>query len=280
MNVAYHLQQMGVKAHLLSRVGEDVAGDILLNTLKSWGLSTALCEADAAYPTSEVHARVGENHEVTYEIVYPVAWDFISYNTEAASLLRRADAFVFGSLATRNQTSRETLFRLLEESAFNVFDVNLRAPHYSPAVIRQLLHKTNLLKLNQQELELLTDWFGGGITSEAARIGLLHEQFGIGEIIVTRGSKGASYFIPGKRLDCAALPVEVADTVGSGDAFLAAFLAKKLQNESAETALAYAAALGALVTSKHGACPPYTTSELDTLLAGKEKLPVPAIKSA
>ncbi len=270
MNVAYHLNKLQVQAHLVSRTGQDEPGKQLRNLLTEWGLPVTYCGTDAVYPTSEVHARVNAHHEVSYEILYPVAWDFISYQSRYSDLLASADALVFGSLVTRNETSRATLFKLLEKSGYNVFDVNLRAPHYAPEHVKQLLQATDLLKLNEHELILITDWLSSSCSSEADRIQLLQEKFGIQEIIVTKGSRGASFFTPHAQLDCAACKVEVADTVGSGDAFLAAFLAKRLQGNTAEVALAYAAALGGFVTRNHGACPDYTLSELEEFKQSQE----------
>ena len=270
MNVAYHLNKLNVQAHLISRIGQDEPGEKLRNLLTEWGLPVNFCGTDSAYPTSEVHARVNANHEVSYEILFPVAWDFIPYQNSYSKLLTSADALVFGSLVTRNETSRATLFRLLKESRYNVFDVNLRAPHYAPEPIAHMLHATNLLKLNEHELVLITNWFSSSCSSEGDRIQLLQEKFDIPEIIVTKGSRGATFYKPQAQLECIAFKVEVADTVGSGDAFLAAFLAKRLQGNAAAVALSYAAALGGFVTQNHGACPDYTLSELEAFKQSHE----------
>ncbi len=271
MNVAYHLQQLGVEATLISRVGHDERGRKLLEHLQEWGLSTAFCQVDPDHATSEVQVRMNENKDVSYDIVYPVAWDYIALQEALVPLLQHADTLIFGSLITRSEVSRQTLLELLKRSACNVFDVNLREPYYSPDMLAQLLPHAHLLKLNLAELELVTNWFGRNLTTEQDRINLLQDQFNIQEVIVTKGSRGASFYTPAQQYFQEAYPVQVADTIGSGDSFLAAFLAKSLSHAQPEVALAYAAALSAFVTMHHGACPPYSLPLLEEFKQLKEQ---------
>jgi fructokinase len=270
MNVAYHLNKLGVETTLVSRVGKDEPGDLLLDLLRSWGLTTDFCQVDASHDTSKVLAVLGEHHEVSYDIVFPVAWDYISYQSKFKPLLHSADALVFGSLITRNATSCKTLYAMLEEANYKVFDMNLRAPHYSPLVIYELLSRTNLLKLNESELSTVAGWFDPSVASDADCVRFFQDKFNIQEILVTRGSKGATYYTPLSSFDHAAYKVKVADTIGSGDSFLAGFLAKRLQRECADAAVSFAAALGAFVTQHHGACPDYTIQELEQFKSEKE----------
>jgi fructokinase len=114
MNVAYHLNKIGIDTHLISRVGDDDKGRELLSILKSWKLSTEYVQIDERYKTSEVIAEEGENHEMVYQILHPVAWDFIQIEDNLEALLKKADALVFGSLVTRNTRSKKTLQALLE----------------------------------------------------------------------------------------------------------------------------------------------------------------------
>ena len=270
MNVAYHLNKLGIDTTLISRVGEDEDGNKLLDLLTSWGLPTDYIQVDDEKDTSKVLAVVGPNHEVTYDIVFPVAWDYITYKKKFTSLLHASDALVFGSLATRNDVSCKTLYAMLEQANYKVFDMNLREPHYSPIVIYELLPRTNLLKLNEAELRIVAGWFKPSVSSDIECVRFFQDKFNIQEILVTRGSKGASYYTPLSSFEYAAYKVEVADTIGSGDSFLAGFLAKKLQRECPDTAVAYAAALGAFVTQHHGACPSYTISDLEQFKSDKE----------
>lgn len=263
MNVAYHLKKFGINSQMISRVGSDPLGMALLNQLQAWDIPTENCTTDADFRTGFVEAISGEDHEMTYIIHENVAWDHIQPSEQYDLLAEQADALVFGTLATRSKTSRETLYRLLDKAAYKVFDINLRPPFYSQEVIEYLLHQCNLLKLNQSELALITSWYAVEKYDEANSVHFLQNKFNIGEVIVTKGSCGASYYAGKQSYSFPACKVEVKDTVGAGDSFLAAFLAKKLQAENIETCMAYATALGAFVASNEGACPAYSVSQLE-----------------
>lgn len=266
MNVAYHLNQLELESFIISRLGVDANGGELLDFLKSKGLCTEYCQQDIKFPTSTVEVIIGADNEVTYDIVKPVAWDFIERRENVDALVSGADAFVFGSLAARHPVSYLTLHSLLEKAKYKVFDVNLREPHFSSVSISQLLRKTDLLKLNVHELNLIAGWYNQGCETEWEKIRVLQDKFFIGEIVVTKGGAGASYYTKNAQCNYPAYQVKVNDTVGSGDSFLAAFLSQKLQGESIENILSYAAALGAYVTMHAGACPEYKKYDLDRFI--------------
>lgn len=263
MNVAYHLNRVGAKSQLISRVGNDASGNELRAFSSLIGLPSTFLQKDPVYPTGEVMATVLDNHEVVYDIRLNAAWDYITWDPQFGQLASGADAFVFGSLAARNRNSRETLLQLLETAKYKVFDINLRAPHYTKEVLELLLPKADLVKLNSDELTLLTDWFYKSGASESDSISFLQQTFGLDEIIVTKGSEGASYYQGSSAYDGKAYKVKVADTVGAGDSFLAAFLYQKLMGMPIPQTLNYALAMGAFIASQQGACPPYTSADLD-----------------
>lgn len=265
MNVAYHLKKMGKSSALISRVGNDQDGKDLIEVIRQLGLSDELCQVDNQYKTSLVEVIITPDHEVKYDIVFPVAWDFIEYESRLEKIILEADVFVFGSLVSRHEVSRATLDRLLDFAVYKVFDVNLREPHYDQEHITHLMHKTDLLKLNIHELNLISGWFGSHET-EAAKVHLLQRNFNINEVIITKGSSGASYYTPEIQYHYPAYQVEVQDTIGSGDSFLAAFLAKKLSGEYLEGTLDFAVAVGAFITMQAGACPPYSKFDLNRFI--------------
>lgn len=272
MNVAYHLRKLGLDSFMISSVGNDTVGRELMDFLQSIGLPVNYIQHDRQYATSEVQAIIGANHEVTYDILFPVAWDFIQWKPEYKQLIEQAGAFVFGSLGSRNETSRATLLEMLDCAKFRVFDVNIREPHYSKEFITELFHKCDLLKLNIAELDMITGWYNSSCSTESDRIDLLFNRFKVQEIVITKGGKGATYYREGIRYDHPAYPVEVQDTVGSGDSFLAAFLAMKLSGETLAQTLDYAVAMGAFITSKSGACPEYSESDLDRFIQEKKAI--------
>ncbi len=266
MNVAYHLNRLGVQSTIISRIGDDEAGRELSSFLESIGLPTENIQIDGKHETSKVMASIGADNEVSYEIIAPVAWDFIQYEERFSTLLQAADVLVYGSLVARNEASRNTLLSLLGKARYRLFDVNLRAPHYTPAVIDQLMQTADAIKLNIHELVTVSGWLGNRSGNEYTGIGLLQDHYGLQEIIVTKGAQGASYYTPNSRHDYPAVSVDVKDTVGSGDSFLAAFLAQKLRGESSEHMLEFATALGAYVTTQSGACPPYSRTDLNRFM--------------
>lgn len=272
MNVAYHLRKFGIDSRMISRVGKDEAGEKLLNLLTEWDIPTENCQIDKAYETGKVIATVLSGNEMSYTIHLPVAWDYIAPDKKNDSLVSEADAFVFGSLVTRNQTSRETLYQLIEKAKFKVFDINLRQPYYSQEIIEYLLEKCNLLKLNESELELIITWFSGENLVEESAVRFLQQKFKIDEVIVTKGGDGASYYTQSSKYTFPAFEVKVKDTCGSGDSFLAAFLAKKFENQSPETCMIYATGLGAFVASHEGACPDYDLAKLESFISQRQTL--------
>lgn len=269
MNVAYHLHKMGINSHMISCVGNDKQGSDLLNVLNNWGISTGECQIDPNYPTGYVEAIVGEDKETRYIIHENVAWDNISSSAQFDEIVSQADAFVFGTLAARSKTSRDTLYALIEKAKYKVFDVNLRPPFYTREVLEYLLSKCNLLKLNYSELQLIISWYKEKNDEEAEDIKFLQERFGISEIIVTKGSQGASYYDGLHHYFFPAFKVDVKDTVGSGDSFLAAFLSRKINQDSIEKVMLYATALGAFVTTQEGACPSYETETFNRFMDEK-----------
>lgn len=261
-NVAYHLSKMGVEVNMISSVGNDELGRELLQKIQDWQISTAGIQINNTYPTSTVVATIDEHHDAHYDIVSDVAWDYMEFNPVNQAMVATSDALVFGSLATRNERTRNTLFQLLEASSYPVFDINLRAPHYDVHVIKDLLYKTHLAKFNKAELRMLIDFMGKSYTTEEDSVNFLRDTFGIGEVIVSKGSKGALYADHHDFYSIPTIPIQVKDTVGSGDSFLAGFLSKRLEQGTSATAMMHqAVSLGAFVTAQEGACPEYTLAD-------------------
>lgn len=264
MNVAYHLHTLKQEVSLITAVGNDFHGTALLNLLSKWGIGTEHCQVDHYHPTGIVYAQPKGPHEMIYDIVYPSAWDFIVWNDNYTPVMQETDYLVFGSLACRNHTSANTLFKLLETAKNRVLDINIRPPHFSPKTVEQLLHKTNILKLNLAELDLIAGWYSS-LQTATDKIQLIQDRFSINTIVVTLGDKGALLCMDGNFYEHAGYKVQVADTVGSGDAFLAAFLTQLIDKAPPETILNFACAMGALIASYRGACPEYDIDEVNTL---------------
>jgi fructokinase len=266
-NVAYNLMRMGVDAHMISRIGEDQLGHDLMKQVAAWNISTQDSQIDNQYATGTVIAHIDEHNEAHYDIIQPVAWDFIEFRKDYIEKVSNAEAFVFGSLITRSEVARNTLFQLLEVAKFKVFDVNIRPPFFSVPVIKDLLFKADLVKMNKAELRLVVDFLGKDYVSEDDSIRFVQDTFNINEILVSKGSKGALYYNGNDRFEAPAVPVTIQDTVGSGDAFLAGFLSKRITGANPAAIMAQATALGAFITSKEGACPDYTFKDFESFCA-------------
>jgi fructokinase len=267
MNVAVHLHNFGVATQLISRIGDDDLGNELLKFVKEKGLTTEFVQRGHTHLTGVVKANVDDSQEVTYKIVQPVAWDYIEYTPGLSAAAEAAEAFVFGSLAARSPATRETLYRLLQHAQLKVFDVNLRAPHYSRDVVTYLLQQADIVKLNHHELDELMGWFGASPAEETA-LEWLANRFQLQAVCVTKGEKGAALWTGQQLHRVAGTPVVVQDTIGSGDAFLAAFLRGWLAKQAPLDYLTFACAAGALVATYRGATPAITEELVHQLADG------------
>jgi fructokinase len=261
-NVAYHLFRMGIDVAMISSVGNDALGQELLEKIDNWKISTAAIQVSNRHPTSTVVASIDENNEAKYEILSHVAWDYIETRAQDRHDLASTDAFVFGTLAAREHKSRNTLFQLLESSAFNVFDINLRPPFYDVNLIKELLHRAHLAKFNKAELRMVLDVMGKEYRQERDSISYLQDSFQLPEIIVSKGSKGAIYATNDEVYLYPTVSITVKDTVGSGDSFLAGFLSKRFEaGVTTAEIMQQAVALGAFITAQEGACPEYSLAD-------------------
>lgn len=267
LNVAYHLHKHGLDCTMISRIGNDHLGQELLAQLEKWQMPTTGIQPDNTQPTGTVKATFDAQGEPHYEIIQPVAWDFIEWNNAYEPLLRSAGAFVFGSLGSRNKVTRDTLFQALEIARVKVFDINLRTPFYTFDLIKDLLHKANVVKVNIAELKQLMTWMDKSYVAEADGIHLLQDTFHIPQVLLTKGSQGSVYYERSYHQVFSIAQVKVKDTVGSGDAFLAGFLKGQLLQQGPLKAMLEAAWLSGFITSKEGACPDYSMDEYDAFKA-------------
>ncbi|WP_223651272.1 carbohydrate kinase family protein [Hymenobacter psoromatis] len=266
LNVAVHLDNFGLDAQLISRVGHDELGVELLAFVESKNLSTSHVQRGETHPTGVVQANVSDRNEVTYQIVQPVAWDYIQYEPALGALVAAADALVFGSLVARSAVSRETLYRLLPHARCRVFDVNLRPPHYSRDVVQYLLRQADVVKLNHHELAEIMGWFGVSPAEETA-LAWLAARFGLQAVCVTKGADGAALWTGGQLYQTPGRAVDVQDTIGSGDAFLAALLRGWLAGQPPAEYLAFAGAAGSLVATYQGATPAISESMVSEFIS-------------
>ncbi len=256
MNVAMHLVQQRADVAFGSRVGEDPSGDELVEYLKRNDLFSDLIQRDAELPTCEVTVELDENQQATYIIPQPVSWDNIQTGDLLNQAAGQASAIIFGSLACRDETTRDTLLNLLDETkALKIFDVNLRAPHYTLSTIETLTARADVVKMNEDEAKLL---IGGSDHDIREQINEFRSKYHSKTICVTRGEHGAIVWHDHEFYDSPGCPAAPGgDSVGAGDSFLATFVAGLLAGQPMQTVIDNSCAVGAFVASQRGANPPY-----------------------
>ncbi len=257
-NFAFHVAQQGLSACALSAVGQDAAGDELAAALEAAGAPCRLLRVPHA--TGRVDIELGGEGVPRYAFPPDVAWDHLSATPEWLELARHARALCFGTLAQRSADSRSAIRALLAAApadSLRVLDVNLRCGFYTPALIRESLCLADVLKLNEEELELIARTEGLPPQPQLAQARELVQRYGLRLLILTCGALG-SYVLGegGEVLSYLATPrVHVVDTVGAGDSFTACFLAALLRGEPIAQAHAAAVQLAAWVCTQPGAMP-------------------------
>jgi fructokinase len=261
MNVALNLHQLGLNSRLISAVGQDLDGTKLLDFLRQFDLPLDLIQIKSSHQTSKVLVDTKDPENIKYTIVSPVAWDFIEWNHEVDKAVEEADAFVFGTLAVRNTESLKTLIKLLHHPTLRIFDANLRPPFYDFEVIETLLGYADVLKINEDELEIFADYFKTEPTVEGLCF-YLDQHFPMEIICVTRGSKGAIIYQKGKVTSHPGYKVQVQDSIGAGDAFLSGFIKTYLEEKPSEEILDFACKIGGFVATQKGGTPKYKESDI------------------
>jgi fructokinase len=260
INIALHMACHNFNSTLVSCVGDDELGLSARKLLENHGVSTDFVSTSPDCETGWVKVLLDDCGNPSFEIIKPVAYDFISLSTAQIVKLTQAtfDIFYFGTVVQRNSTSADTLKRLIKEVPFKeiFFDINLRPGHYTKDVVDFSLSYTNILKLNEGELQLIGELFELGSNDEQILLNWVFKKYPtIKTILLTRGENGASVYVPGCKKDFEGIKVKVKDTVGSGDAFSAGFIMEYLKSGDIYLAAEKGNALGAYVATKSGAVP-------------------------
>lgn len=268
LNVALRMKTLGCEVAMISCVGNDEDGKAIIDQVKSLGLETAAIIKSEEFPTGLVNVTVNERGSASYEISYPSAWDKIVLNDFAKKKVLDADVLIYGSLVCRDEVSRESLKELLQTKAYKVFDVNLRKPHYSYEMLEQLMHSSDFIKFNDEELLEITAAMNSQFTSLEDNMHFIAERTKVTAMCVTRGKHGALLMWNGQIFENGGYPVEVADTVGAGDSFLAALITSLLTGKEPQYAIDFSCAIGALVAEAPGANPEISYSKIEKLMYG------------
>jgi len=257
-NFAWHANQMGARGLVVSRVGSDPLGDALVEFLDGQGLESGYVQRDISRPTGTVSITTDPHGQPDYTIHEPVAWDFLEWTESLAELFGGVAAVCFGTIAQRQPTSRSTIaacLAALPEGALKVYDINLRKASWELSTVEASLETADIVKLNDEELEVLTgrlDWPGSDPAEITAR---LQDRYRLEGVWVTRGESGCLLRGGDELVECEGIDVEVADTVGAGDSFTAAMIWSLGEGWPLADSAQLANRVGALVASRPGGMP-------------------------
>lgn len=257
-NFAYHVSQFGFESCAVSAIGDDSLGSELIENFNSKGVRYHI--DTVPYPTGTVQVSIDQAGIPQYEIKENVAWDNIPYTAELERLAQRTKAVCFGSLAQRNIISRTTINTFLdaippENDPLIVFDVNLRQGFYNNDILCSSMQRCNILKINDEELVAVSRMFGYPGIDLQDKCWILLGKYNLRMLILTCGINGSYVFTPGKVSFRPTPEVKVADTVGAGDSFTAAFIANILKGKTVGEAHLKAVATSAFVCTQNGAMP-------------------------
>lgn len=256
-NFAFHAGQAGMDSRVVSAVGKDALGEEALATLEGKGLNIeAVARVD--FPTGVVNVSLGEQGIPQYDICEGVAWDNIPFTPALANLASQAQAVCWGSLAQRNEVSRKTIFSFLDampsdEERLKVFDINLRQQFYTLEIIEASCRRANVLKINDEELVLVSELLRLGAGSPEVLCRSLMERYGLRILVLTCGANGSYVFTSVETSYRVTPKVQVADTVGAGDSFTATLVGELLRNTPVGVAHEHAVEVAAYVCTQQGA---------------------------
>lgn len=257
-NFAYHVSQFGLPSCVVSAVGADELGQEIIENFTAKGLNQLI--AVVPFPTGTVQVELDPAGIPQYDIKENVAWDNIPFTPELERLAADTKAVCFGSLAQRSQVSHDTICSFIDaipddNDPLIVFDINLRQDFFSKELLHESMTRCNILKINDEELDIVSAMFGCSGIDFQDQCWILLGKYNLRMLILTCGVNGSYVFTPGHISFQPTPKVEVADTVGAGDSFTAAFISSLLKGKSVPEAHEAAVRTSAFVCSCNGAMP-------------------------
>ena len=270
-NFAYQSRLLGNRSVVASRVGDDELGREALEVLRRSGVEADYVQVDSEHPTGTVGVEIDGRGEAHFTVNPNSAWDYLEPGPRLSELAQQADAVCFGTLGQRHPRAMETILSfigLMRPSALRLFDVNLRHAFFSADMLVKSLELSSVVKFNSGELSMAAGMLGLDASDEEELSRRLIAQYGLELVAITRSEKGSLLFTEGRRVEHAGYSVEVADTIGCGDAFSAALAHCLLRGLSLEAASEAANRLGAWVATQSGATPEATPQIIEGIMSG------------
>lgn len=266
LNVATRLKSLDNSVSIITRIGKDVEGEQITQFIKNHKVSTEGIQTDATLQTGEVTVTLDSNGCASYNIMHPRAWDKIAITNKAKVMVANADAFVFGSLIARDEVSRVSLFEYLKWAKYKILDINLRPPHYNLEILMALMQKADFIKFNDEEIYEIIKALGVDTNSLEQTITWMAKKTNTKTICVTLGKDGAVLYNNNQFYYNKGYVVEVVDTVGAGDSFLATLIDHLLKTNNLQSAINHASAIGAIVAGSQGANPEINKAQIEAML--------------
>ena len=282
LNFANRINSLGDEGIIVSRLGQDELGQKAWDAICSLGLVPRYLQIEAKHPTGTVHVSFDDAKNPDYVIVPDVAYDHIEITPDLLSLATASDCVCFGTLSQRSKKTRKTLYRLLDAAgkAVKLLDVNLRKDCYSIETVLDSLQWADILKLNDSEAKQLADMLELPDRTFDTIIRNLVERYSLDCCVATLGPAGVlACSADGKTVYVPGYQVDMADPLGSGDAFAAGFLYKYLRHTPLAECCDFGNVLGAIVASQEGATAPFTWDDISNFDAvGKQRVSRPDLE--
>jgi fructokinase len=275
LNFSAHVQKLGHEAFLVSAVGDDDRGRRTVDCLRQWRLSTEFVQVLRGKDTGTAQVELDSEGKPTFRIVRPAAYDFVTLSRD--QLLRiaelRPDWIYFGTLYHMSAQTLDSTLNLLEAapSARHFYDVNLREGNWSLALVEQLSSHADIIKLSDSEAEFLDGLLNTGGQEESVKYLCRRwlDRYNCDIVCVTLGERGCAILSHGKYSESPGYRVQVADSVGAGDAFAAGLLHGLEQRWDTRRLGCFANSVGALVASRAGATPDWNINECWPMIGDK-----------
>ncbi|UCG55700.1 MAG: carbohydrate kinase [Phycisphaerales bacterium] len=273
-NFAYRVNSLGDMGLMISRLGRDELGQKAFSRVAELGLDTTYLQWDDEKPTGTVPVSFDEDMRPDFVITPDVAYDYMELTDEIIEVAAAVDCLCFGTLIQRSKKSRETLAAIVENSpkSLKILDINLRRDCYGEDTVISSLGQADVLKLNEEEIVEVAGMLGlsGSTVPEYCR-DVLH-KWSLQYCLVTLGDKGVfAVSDNGDRIHISGHKVELADSVGSGDAFTAGFAHKILQGETLSDACRFGNAMGAIVATQSGATGAVPSEKIECFMREKHE---------
>ncbi len=258
INFAYHINALGGHGIPVSSVGDDERGRQALAELTDRGLTTETIRTTHSFETGYVQVALDDKGVPSYTFGADNAWDHLQLNKQALAVTKSLQGVCFGTLAQRSEHSRKAIYSFVDSlppHALRIYDLNLRQHFYSREVIVASLGRANVLKLSDEELQVVGAMFSLK-GSDEARLEELLIRHGLELVVLTRGPEGCLLLSDKETVDLPGIPSAVADTIGAGDAFTAATALGTLLGKPLAAIADHANRLAAYVCTCQGAMPP------------------------